>query len=200
MKLFPSSCCFKKIKPMVTLVCNHLLTIFLFFLRRTGKTKQKPEVIQDYNDYMDGVDRLDQLMAYYSFLHKSVKWWRKIFFWLLEVTVVNSYIIYKEAMKAKSRKSLPHKRFRKAVLNTLVEPMRTSGSTTRTRNPLNLERLRPQKHILAKGVKRRDCVVCSKRDGGGRHLTMYFCDNCRSKPSMCPAGCFTKYHTCKKFK
>ena len=28
--------------------------------------------------FMLGVD-MDQLMAYYSFLHKSVKWWQKIF-------------------------------------------------------------------------------------------------------------------------
>ena len=45
---------------------------------------------------MLGVDKLDQLMAYYSFLHKSVKWWRRVFFWLLEVDVINSYIIFKE--------------------------------------------------------------------------------------------------------
>ena len=45
---------------------------------------------------MLGVDKLDQFARYYSFLHKSVKWWRKVFFWMLEVTVVNSYIIYKK--------------------------------------------------------------------------------------------------------
>jgi hypothetical protein len=44
---------------------------------------------------MFGVDKLDQLMAYYSFLHKSVKWWRKIF-WMLEVMVINAYISWPE--------------------------------------------------------------------------------------------------------
>ena len=44
---------------------------------------------------MLGVDKLDQLMSYYCFLHKSVKWWHKVF-WILEVAVVNAYIIYKE--------------------------------------------------------------------------------------------------------
>jgi hypothetical protein len=37
-------------------------------------------MIHDYNLFMIGVDKLDQLMSYYSFLHKSVKWWRKVFF------------------------------------------------------------------------------------------------------------------------
>ena len=40
---------------------------------------------------MLGVDKLDQFATYYSFLHKSVKWWRKIFFWIVEVAVINVY-------------------------------------------------------------------------------------------------------------
>ena len=147
---------------------------------------------------MLGVDRLDKKMAYYSFLHKSVKWWQKVFFWLLEATVNNSYTLYKEAMKKKGICCVTHKTFRKIILNSLAEPMRTSCSSTRTRNPLNLERLRSEKHTLAKGNKRRDCVVCSRRSGGGRHLTVFYCDSCRDKPSM--AGCFTKYHTQRKYK
>ena len=52
---------------------------YLCLLSRRGVVMDKPTVIADYNQYMLGVDKLDQLMAYYSFLHKSVKWWRKIF-------------------------------------------------------------------------------------------------------------------------
>ena len=38
---------------------------------------------------------MDQMMAYYSFERKSVKWWRKVFFWVLEVIINNAHIIYK---------------------------------------------------------------------------------------------------------
>ena len=31
-----------------------------FIFRRAGKTKDKPEVIKDYNDHMLGVDHLDK--------------------------------------------------------------------------------------------------------------------------------------------
>ena len=31
-------------------------------------------------------------MSYYSFLHKSIKWWCKVF-WILEVAVLNAYIM-----------------------------------------------------------------------------------------------------------
>ena len=59
-----------------------------------GVIKEKPEVVELYNQNMLGVDKMDQLATYYSFLRKSVKWWRKVMFWLLEVSVVNSYIVY----------------------------------------------------------------------------------------------------------
>ena len=73
---------------------------YLCPLSRHGVVMDKPTVIADYNQYTLGVDKLDQLMAYYSFLHKSVKWWRKMF-WLLEVMVINSYIIYRKLAKAR---------------------------------------------------------------------------------------------------
>ena len=43
---------------------------------------------------MNNVDRADQLAVYYSFERKTWKWWRKVFFWLIETIIVNSYVIY----------------------------------------------------------------------------------------------------------
>lgn len=146
---------------------------------------------------------MDQLMTYYSFLHKTVKWWRKVFFWLLEVIVVNSYIIYKEKARENGRHILSHKKYRKVLVNVLVEPVKTTGPPrhTRTRLPQNLERLQPTRHTLSKGTKRRDCAVCSTRDGtGDRHLTLYYCTTCRNTPYLCPSVCFDKYHTTKNYR
>ena len=46
---------------------------------------------------MNGVDIADQHSVYYSFIRKTVKWWKKIGFWLTETSMVNSYtyILYK---------------------------------------------------------------------------------------------------------
>ena len=48
-------------------------------------------MVADYNTckYTLGVDKLNQLVAYDSFLHKSVKRWHKVF-WLLEAVVINA--------------------------------------------------------------------------------------------------------------
>ena len=77
----------------------HTHLTYTLYLRRTKQLKEKPTVVADYNQYMLGVDKMDQLISYYSFLHKSIKWWRKVFFWILEVAAVNSYILYKEQAK-----------------------------------------------------------------------------------------------------
>ncbi len=61
----------------------------------TKQVSTKPLVIHEYNLSMNGVEKADQYTTYYSFVRKSKKWWRKLFFWLFEVAVVNSYILYK---------------------------------------------------------------------------------------------------------
>ena len=58
-------------------------------------TTRKPSAVHLYNNNMNGVDRADHIAVYYSFERKTRKWWRKVFFWLMESTLVNSYIIYK---------------------------------------------------------------------------------------------------------
>ena len=35
---------------------------------------RKPKVISEYNMYMGGVDKGDQLITYYGFSHRTSKW------------------------------------------------------------------------------------------------------------------------------
>ena len=65
--------------------------------RGHGETEQimKPLCIIEYNQYMSGVDRLDQMISYYPFTRKTMKWPKKVFFYLLEVSLWNSFVIYK---------------------------------------------------------------------------------------------------------
>ena len=53
-------------------------------------TKKGPEkvskatMIIDYTQNMGGVDHADHYISSYAFMKKSVKWWRKLFYCLLE--------------------------------------------------------------------------------------------------------------------
>ena len=154
----------------------------------------KPEAVHEYNRFMLGVDRLDQRMAYYQYTRKSVRWWRKVFFWMLEAVVVNSYILYVQHTDA--HRKLSHKEYRRELVLAPCQPL---YETTTHHHPSSrdqtLERLRGQ-HFPDSGPTRRDCRVCSTRGpGGNRHLTTTFCSSCSDHPHLCIGQCFRVYHT-----
>ena len=41
---------------------------------------QKAQCVVEYNSHMGGVDLSDQLVTYYNFVHRTVKWWRRVSF------------------------------------------------------------------------------------------------------------------------
>jgi hypothetical protein len=43
---------------------------------------------------MHGVDIADQYLAYYPFIRKTVKWPKKVFFYLLQCALFNSYVVF----------------------------------------------------------------------------------------------------------
>jgi hypothetical protein len=60
-----------------------------------------PFLIKEYNRHMGGVDLLDSHIGRYKIKIKSRKWYMRIFYHLLDMTVVNSWILYKRVCKAK---------------------------------------------------------------------------------------------------
>lgn len=54
-----------------------------------------PESVILYNRWMGAVDHGDQLRGYYSCRTKSRKFYKYIYHFLLDVTITNSFILYK---------------------------------------------------------------------------------------------------------
>lgn len=63
---------------------------------RNGVFIKKPDCIFDYNDRMCGVDRLDQLLSYYSPLRKTLKWYRKVVLQMLDIAMTNAFLLYRK--------------------------------------------------------------------------------------------------------
>ncbi|MGH0126473.1 UNVERIFIED_CONTAM: hypothetical protein FKN15_028320 [Acipenser sinensis] len=80
----------------------------------------KASVICDYNIKMGAVDQADHYCASYAFTRQSLKWWRKMFFLLLEVAIVNSAILFNLMTVESGQLAVRHKTFRKALLVQLV--------------------------------------------------------------------------------
>lgn len=56
-------------------------------------------VVVDYNKFMGGVDIADRLRTVYGIDRRCKMWWHRLFWGLLEITVINSYVIYSELMQ-----------------------------------------------------------------------------------------------------
>ena len=74
-----------------------------------------PEIIQDYNSFMGGVDICD----HYSVGRKSMKWWRRIFWGLHDIAIINAYIIYKYNNRTSLKQLLTPKQFRLEIAKEL---------------------------------------------------------------------------------
>ncbi|CAK9827592.1 PiggyBac transposable element-derived protein 4 [Anthophora retusa] len=134
----------------------------------------KPNVIINYNMNMGGVDKADQLASSYCFMRKSCKWWRKLFFWGLEVCAINSYILYKVSARRENRTPMSHFIFVRKLVAQLVGDFRDGADSKpgRPSTSVQEERLNGKLHILrhCENVKSKDCSVCSNRKiKGGRH-------------------------------
>ena len=46
-----------------------------------------------YNKYMGGPDRSDQMRQYYETSRRANKWWRYLFWFCLDVSIVNAHIL-----------------------------------------------------------------------------------------------------------
>jgi len=69
-----------------------------------GVAKNKPKCVIDYNTHMHGVDTVDQYLAHYPFIRKTVKWPKKVVFFLLQCCLFNSYVTFSKN-NPNSRKS-----------------------------------------------------------------------------------------------
>ena len=54
-----------------------------------------PTAVYDYNQLMGGVDLVDQHLSYYSLMpQRMIKWWKKVFWCLIHISIINSWIIF----------------------------------------------------------------------------------------------------------
>ena len=62
---------------------------------KTNEKIQRPVSIVDYNKNMGSVDRSGMQIDYPECVRKTVKWYKKLFFHLLDISVLYSYILHK---------------------------------------------------------------------------------------------------------
>ena len=201
-KLLAVNWCEKKRQVSVLSTANSTGDILI---TRKGKRGQpdcsypKPKAIQEYTENYNAVDKSDQLRSYYGIANRAKKWWKYLFWFIMDVTVINAYILHKEAPGGPRPKPLSHLEFHLEVAKGLI-----AGFTSRKREAsLELEEApakKPTRHKPTKiGTKRgqRNCVQCAKENArtpaGNKIQTSWHCESCGV--ALCKDnGCFAKFH------
>lgn len=153
---------------------------------------------------MDIIDKCDMQLSFSDSARKSNKWYKKLFFHLIDLCVMNSYIL----MKSKSQK-ISLLTFRLNLISQIIEKyseVRSSSSggrrTTVSTAPLRLSGRHFPSPVLGMSKRvlgQRGCYVCkwtSKRPQK-RKVTSYMCEECNV--ALCVHPCFQDYHTQKNF-
>ena len=55
---------------------------------------KKPKMINQYNSFMNEIDKCDKLLSSYSTQRKTRKWWKKLFVRPVELTIMDSMVVY----------------------------------------------------------------------------------------------------------
>lgn len=77
-------------------------------IRRYCKKEKKyiqvdcPKIIKIYNQHMGGVDLLDSFLGKYKIKIRTRKWYLRLFYHLLDITLINSWLLYKRVGEQKN--------------------------------------------------------------------------------------------------
>jgi hypothetical protein len=165
-----------------------------FQLRRPGKRGQpaqvypKPLAIQNYTENYNAIDKNDQLRSYYGIATKAKKWWKYVFWFLLDVCMINAYILHKSrpaGLIGPLHRPMNHMKFQLHVARGLI-----AGFSSRKRKPSTSPlpnadirtpvRHEPSKITTARG--KRNCVLCDRQGRrtpvGNKIQTTYECKRC----------------------
>lgn len=93
-----------------------LTTAGYTFEKELGGNKKllKLDIIHKYNRYMNGCDRSDQLQHSYNTYIRTFKWWKRLFFFFLDIVIINCYILKKIV------EQISHLEFRLALIDDII--------------------------------------------------------------------------------
>ncbi|VVD01493.1 unnamed protein product [Leptidea sinapis] len=174
---------------------------------RAGVPMEKPIAVQEYNQYMGGVDLKDQKLSMFPFERKTcLKWYIKVFRRLFNTSLLNAYIIY---TKGPLHRLCSHREFRQKVAEGLLARF----GSNKVHNPLpvlptshnQILRLQPGDHfptstdlLPGNSTKRRrmNCARCKHLKKRSQVRTM--CSLCQAP--LCIGKCWSDYHTLENLK
>lgn len=168
-----------------------------------------PPAIHEYNKNMGGVDLSDQLFQYYDVSRKTVRWWRTIFYHMIDMAIVNSLVIYNEVRVKQGEKKVTQLVFRQKLAEELARPWKdkagllvnspcsSSPQSSTNSSPTTSTFSRPDTavHLPMELDTRKNCKLCYAKYKV-EHRAQYVC--CECQVSLCIVrgrNCFLDWHS-----
>lgn len=180
---------------------EHLLTTV------HGWEPEKHSRPQPFADFRSNTKRLavSDTQVFFTDV-KVIKWYKKLFYHLLDLTLVNTYMLFVAKTGTRPHYEAFHRRLIKQIFERFAgEAMRPKLKTPNTGSP-------PLRFVLSKGhfarllVERegekevqKSCYVCANtvHRAPKRKATCYYCSVCGIP--LCIVPCFEQYHTMEDF-
>lgn len=153
----------------------------------------RPKIVKEYNRHMGGVDLTDSFIGRHKIRIRSKKWYFRIFYHLLDVTMVNAWVLYRKVCQERNeKKMLTLGDFRAEVAETLC--MIGTRSANKRGRPSSLE-----KELSAKRRKKSASVLPPEpvRNDQVGHWPLIVENRNRCKVPRCKGF---SYITCEKCK
>ena len=194
-------------RDVIVLSMKHTSEMTTVLVRAQGShvSKNKPVAVDRYNRHMGGVDNSDQMLGYYCFNCKSVKWWKKLYFHLISLALVNAHKLYNK-QNERNNPSIPLSDFLLVAINDLTGRSPRALAEDVSQSPVQISNQHFPEHTEATASKHHaqlECIVCSKRwklalledppPKISSKMTTARCDQC--KVPLCIFDCFKAYHT-----
>uniref|UniRef100_H2YZK6 PiggyBac transposable element-derived protein domain-containing protein n=1 Tax=Ciona savignyi TaxID=51511 RepID=H2YZK6_CIOSA len=158
---------------------------------------------------MVGVDHHDQMMTYYGFSKKSMKWYKKLFFHLISMTTVNAHIVYNKVRVQHGHSKVTMLQFLEELIKDLA--METTQKMGQKQDATSSTQQGPASRLIGRhfmsrlpGDHHKSCVVCNQKAMHQRDTTQrkykrssFWCECCGV--TLCNVPCFEEYHTIREY-
>lgn len=187
----------------VTLLTTAHQPLDIMYVKRTQKNGSRvevlcPKAIASYTMSMGGVDLFDHYRSSYPINRKSRKFWMRLFFFMFDASIINSYITYSVTHAVTPHS---HREFRLRLARALINNY--SQKKARPRIPFTSKKGGPfgvpkEIRLLNVGIHMpqesntyKRCRFCSTRKREKR--TKIVCSTCTVP--LCIKDCFERFHT-----
>ena len=161
-----------------------------------------PLMIAQYNCYMGGVDKSDQLLQYHSSSRRATRYWKTLFYHMLDVAVTNAFVIYNWGRMEREEKAITENRFRDALILQIIERYRAQSIISHQASPSISATSIPTgykcrvRHGSIPTQHKERCCYCQQNQQ--KSWSFRHCPDCPFSPALCQTAkkdCHALWHS-----